>query len=45
MLESKWWVEECLYGDILYDDLFGGSLDVFIQVSGGVWYGDHRLFG
>ena len=30
LLEGKWWVGECLYGDILYDDVFSGCLNVFV---------------
>ena len=44
MLEGHWWVRECLYGDILYDDLFGGDLDTFIQMDGRVGDGYHGLF-
>ena len=45
MLEGQWWVGEHLCKDILYDDLFSGGLDVFVLVSGGVWYSYNGLFG
>ena len=47
MLEGEWWVRDCLYRDILYDDVFSGGLDAFVHMGRGywgVWYGDHRLF-
>ena len=47
MLEGEWWVRDCLYRDILYDDVFGGGLDTFVHVGRGywgVWYGNYGLF-
>ena len=34
LLEGEWWVGDCLYRDILYNDVLGGGLGALVYMSG-----------